>query len=187
MNVVNYLKLNSFEKLKSEYAINVKEYPDDGLVVLDYSNTSPEKHPIVKECRGLVITSDYDIVSRGFDRFFNYNETKIVKPNLDDVCYAMAKYDGSLIKLYKFNGKWYVSTRRTPFADCPIYGSNTTYQQAVFEALEIENENELQKMCENYHLNDKFTYILELTGKNNQIITKYHPNKYQLWFIAWIK
>lgn len=75
MNVVNYLKLNSLEKLKSQYSIKVKEHPD-GLVVLDYTPRSPENHPIVKECRGLIISSNYEIVSRGFDRFFNYNEKK---------------------------------------------------------------------------------------------------------------
>lgn len=72
--------------------------------------------------------------------------------HLEDVCNSMTKDEGSLIKLYKLNGKCRVSTRRTQFANC-------------FNYL-------------------KFTYILELTGKNNQIIAKYRPDKYKFWFIA---
>lgn len=183
MNVVNYLKLNSLEKLKSEYSIKVKEYPEDGLVVLNYTAASPEKSPIVKECRGLILSSDYEIVSRGFDRFYNYNEKLAGKPNMQAECYAMEKIDGSLIKLYKFNGKWCISTRGSAFAECPIYGSTTTYQQAIFEALDLD-ENGFQEMCANFKFNEKFTYILELTGKLNRILTEYNPNKYELWFIS---
>lgn len=183
MNVVNYLKSNSLEKLKSQYSIKVKEYPENGLIVLNYTNPSPEKSPIVKECRGLILSSDYEIVSRGFDRFFNYNEKSAAKPNMGAECYATEKIDGSLIKLYKFNGKWCISTRGTAFAECIIYESTTTYQQAIFEALNID-ENGFQEMCENWNLNDKLTYILELTGKCNRVLTEYNPNKYELWFIS---
>lgn len=183
MNVVNFLKSNSLEHLKSQYSIKVKEYVEEGLIVLNYGNSSQEKHPIVKECRGLILSSKYEVVSRGFDRFFNFNEKSAEKPDLFAECFAMEKIDGSLIKLFKFKDKWCISTRGTAFGECHIYASDTTYRQAVLEALGID-EDGFQEMCKNYHFNENYTYVFELTGKNNRIVTEYNPNKYELWFLS---
>ena len=69
MNVVDYLKMHSLEKLKNEFGIVVKEYPD--LYVLNYDQIeSPKLNDIVRECRGLILDKDYNIALRSFDRFF---------------------------------------------------------------------------------------------------------------------
>ena len=42
--------------LESEFGIQVKEYPEEGLYVFNYSQIeSPKMHPIVMECRGLIL------------------------------------------------------------------------------------------------------------------------------------
>lgn len=188
-NVVEFLKSNSVAKLKSEYSIKVKKYSHENLLVLNYTNGSPNKHPITKECRGLILSSDYRIISRSFDRFYNYNENvqrKNREQNVKDEDYfTIEKIDGSIIKVYRYNGEWQVSTRGTAFAECTIGRTTTTYKQAVCEALNLRDDcDKFQDFCENNNLNDEYTYIFELTGKANRIVTEYNPHKYQLWLLG---
>lgn len=191
MNVVEYLKSNSLDQLKLEYSLKVKQYPELSLIVLNYL-TNSKKSSIPNECRSLILTTDGKVISRSFDRFFNYNEGGRVLHN-DDECYAIEKIDGSLIKIYHYNGMWNVSTRGTAFAECSIADTDTTYKQAVFEALELigskeainDNAEELfQNFCRDCNMNIEFTYILELTGKSNHIVTQYNPHKYELWLLG---
>lgn len=194
MNVVNFLKANSLDQLKSHFSIKVKEYIDEGLIVLNYTIFSSENDPIAKECRSLILTiPDYKIVSRSFDRFLNYNEMSARVADTTDVndgkCYAKEKIDGSLIKFYQFNGEWYVSTRGMAYAEGEINRTSgttipVTYKQAVYESLDISNDIEFQQFCQTHNLNGSYTYILELTGKDNRIITEYNPNKYELWLLG---
>lgn len=191
MNVVNFLKSNSLDRLKSEYPLRIKQYPEQGLIVLNYL-TSSKKSSIPNECRGLILSTDYKVISRSFDRFYNYNEGDSVLHN-DDECYAIEKIDGSLIKIYHFNNMWHVSTRGTAFAECTVANTDTTYKHAVFEALELINsvdtnteqaEERFQQFCQDCNMNTEYTYIFELTGKSNHIVTQYNPQKYELWMLG---
>lgn len=192
MNVVNFLKSNSLDQLKTQYSIKVKEYPEHGLIVLNYKTHSPQKDPITKECRGLILSADYKVVSRAFDRFFNFNEMGKEWCNQGE-CFAMEKIDGSLIKFYKFDGKWHISTRGTAFGECFIGKTTNTYKQATYEALGVIStavdideriDDKFQQFCKDCNMNDRYTYILELTGKNNRIVTEYNPDKYELWLLG---
>lgn len=191
MNVVNFLKSNSLDLLKSEYPLKVNEYSEQGLIVLNYIHTA-KKSLLSNECRGLILSTDFKVISRAFDRFFNYNEYDGAK-RFTSECYAIEKIDGSLIKIYNFNGTWHISTRGTAFAECTVAETKTTYKQAVFEALSVINaddvideqaEEKFQEFCQNCEMNIENTYILELTGKSNRVVTEYNPDKYELWFLG---
>jgi hypothetical protein len=60
MRVIEYLKEYGVENLKQEFGIIVKEY--DELLVLNYSQLN--LHPIVMECRGLILDKQFNFVSR---------------------------------------------------------------------------------------------------------------------------
>jgi hypothetical protein len=64
------------EKLKEELGIKFKIYHEDGIVILNYDQIeSPKSHPIVIECRSLILNIyTLGVVSRKFDRFFNHGE-----------------------------------------------------------------------------------------------------------------
>ena len=68
----------AFEQLTEQLAIKVKHYPEEGIVLLDYHMIdSPKMNPVVIECRSLILHFDtFEVVSRKFDRFFNYLEVK---------------------------------------------------------------------------------------------------------------
>ena len=78
MEVVNLFKNKGYNKAKSyletELGITVKEY--DNIIILNYSQIdSPKYNDIVNECRSLILDKNtYHVLSRSFDRFYNYNE-----------------------------------------------------------------------------------------------------------------
>ncbi len=103
MKVIEYLKLNGLNDLQSNYNIKVKKYKEEGLIVLNYDQVFSPKNILTDECRGLILDLNYNLVSRAFDRFYNYGERN--QDSLKSKFQVYEKIDGSLIKIY-FYKKW---------------------------------------------------------------------------------
>ena len=151
--------------------IQRKHYPDVGLSVLNYHQClSPADDPVVRECRSLILNDKFEVVSRAFDRFFHLQEEKI--PIDWKKAVVQEKLDGSLVKLYFFDKtqRWELSTRSTAFAEGRLHrDANETYRDYILKAAGI-TESELQAL----KINPKFTYIFEVVGPENRIVTPYH-------------
>ena len=180
MKVIEYLKSNGVKSLEQEYSVIVKEYDD--LYVLNYDQIeSPKTSDIVKECRGLILDKQFNVVSRSFDRFFNYGEAGCCKDLDITKCSIYEKIDGSLIKIYCYKGIWYVSTRGTAFAETSVSDFGITFKELVFKALGVYSEDEFQFECGNCLFEDN-TYMFEVTSRENRVVTRY--GGYDLWFLA---
>lgn len=178
MKVVKYIKENGLEKLNQEFGVITKIYPE-GLIVLNYDQINSPKNEITNECRGLILDKEFNVVSRSFDRFFNYGENFATFNPETSVAYE--KVDGSLIKIYNWEGIWYVSTRGTAFAESGVNGWDITFKDMVFKALGCNTEEDFQNKCDNW-LACSRTYIFEVTGVENRVVTRY--SGYDLWFLA---
>lgn len=179
MKVIEYLKENGTEKLTAEFGVIVKKYEDAQLLVLDYDQINSPKNDITSECRGLILDYDHNIVSRSFDRFFNYGENFATFNPATAVAYE--KVDGSLIKIYNWKGVWYVSTRGTAFAESGVNGWDITFKDMVLKALSLRDEDDFQTHCDTW-LEESRTYIFEVTGVQNRVVTRYEGES--LWFLA---
>lgn len=171
MNVIKYLNENSLAFLVTQFSISVNEWQDkDGqmLYVLNYDQIeSPKNHPITNECRSLVVTYQDDgwyIVSRSFDRFFNYGETQeeydITKMT------AYEKVDGSIVSLFYWKGDWLYRTRSMIMPTSSVNGWDTTWKDLIEPVL-------LEKGFKDYLHNPDMTYIFEVVGRENRVVTKY--------------
>lgn len=184
MNVIKYLKENGIEKLKSDFKIKVREYPD--LIVLNYDQLdSPKLDPIVIECRMLILDKAFNVVARSFNRFFNLNETKFSKVHeLTDEYSVFEKRDGSLIGIYFHNGKWNTSTKSTAYGEMIVGISRDTswktFHELILIALEL-TEEEFQNNC-NSNLDKNECYIFELTSPMKTVVKEY--NDYQMTFLC---
>lgn len=180
MKVQEYLRVHGVESLREELGIIVKEYED--LLVLNYNQIeSPKTHPIVMECRGLILDRGFNVVSRSFGRFFNLGEAPETQAHLDwskAVCHE--KVDGSLIKIYHFQDEWYVSTRGTAFAESACNFGETFYA-LVLKSLGLKYDEEFKYLCERY-LDTEWTYIFELTSVENRVVKRYEG--YTLHYLA---
>lgn len=182
MQVIEYLKQYGLDKLTEEFAIKVKKYDEEGLIVLNYDQIdSPKTHPIVMECRSLIVDNNFDIVSRSFDRFFNVGEAPDTQQHLDmDKAEVFDKIDGSLIKIYWYGGEWNIATRGTAFAESTVNGFDVTFRELVLKALGMD-ANEFQEKFDLY-CNPANTYICEVTSVENRVVRKY--NGYNLYYLA---
>ncbi len=178
MQVIEYIKNNGLESLNTDFGIDIKEYDD--LIVLNYNQiNSPKTHPVVMECRALILDKQYNVVSRSFDRFFNLGEVN-TKLDLDNsVVYEKA--DGSLINIYfnPYDYRWEISTRKSAYAEVP-HTTGGTFREKVLEALGL-TEEEFQFCC-NIILGEGITYIFEFIGYINRHVTQYSKN--ELVFLA---
>jgi hypothetical protein len=176
LNVQKYLlNRGTFEQIKEELGISAKFHPDLPLVILNYSQiNSPKLNPIVRECRGLVLNSQtFEIVSRSFNRFFNWGEVVEEQDNFDFSDFVIqSKEDGSLIQIYWFQDKWRVNTRNT-FGDMLIDCVDFTWEQLVLKILRVNSIDELG-------LDKTLSYTCELCSPYNKIVRKYEPSVYLL-------
>lgn len=183
MQVIEFIKEKGTKALTEELGISVKI--DGDIMILNYSQIdSPKTHPIVTECRSLFLHKDsLDVISRGFDRFLNYGEGLNVMPEIDwSKAQAFEKMDGSLIKIYWYNGLWRVATRGTAFAETDCMGHGITFRELVWKALGVVTSEEFQDLCDNACLNPYITYLFELTSFENRVVTRYEGT--QLHFLA---
>lgn len=183
MQVIEFIKKNGLEALTEQLAISVKKVDD--LLVLNYNQIdSPKTDPLVMECRSLILESDtLKVVSRSFDRFFNYGEALNVMPEIDwNKAVAYEKVDGSLIKIYCYKGHWYISTKGTAYGESDCMGYGVTFQELVWKALGVKNDYEFQQKCIDANLWDEATYIFELTSVENRVVKRYEG--YKLYFLA---
>jgi hypothetical protein len=176
MLVQEYLRTKSLKDLTAELGIQVRrhtKYPN--LVGLCYWNvTSPYYHPIVTECRGLILdeANDWNVVAYPFDRFYNYGEE--CAEDIDFYhSYAFTKLDGSLIIMYHYNHEWMIGTTGSPDAGGTILDWNITFSDLAWC---VFNE-------EHYKLSDldvNYTYMFELCTPFNKVVVPHSSNSLTL-------
>lgn len=160
----------SLEDLTAELGIKAQKHDTLPLVILNYDQIdSPKTHPIVRECRGLVLRSDtYELVARGFARFFNWGEVADEMPLFDFTDFVVhTKEDGSLVLLYYFDGKWMANTRGS-FAQLKLEPHDFTWQEAFCKAMKIKSLDELSDILEK-----EITYVCEFCSPFNKVVRRY--------------
>lgn len=169
MNVIKYLNTYGLESLKSEYFIKVTEDTERNLFVLNYDQIdSPKNHPITNECRSLVVTySDgmWSVVSRSFDRFFNYGE---IQEDTHDITKMTAyeKVDGSVVSLFYWKGEWIYRTRSMIMPETTVNGWDKSWKDLIEPVL-------LGKGFYDFNHTPSWTYIFEVVGVENRVVTRY--------------
>lgn len=162
-----------------DLAIKVTKHPELPLAIYNYDQivSRPKTHPIVRECRGLVLHSEtHDLVARAFPRFFNWGELadELDQFNWSD-CVAHDKEDGSLCILYNFNGQWHANTRGS-FALDQMQFQSLTWRQGFCAAMGVQSLRDLDGV-----LDLSLTYVCEFVSPWNKVVRAYsEPRMYLL-------
>lgn len=159
--------LDALSRLNEATGVKHSIYADT-LVVLNYCQINSKKtSAIAQECRSLVLEmGTWDIVSRSFDRFFNYGEEPCPALN-PTFLMAHEKVDGSLIGVFKYRRVWMYRTRSVIMPVGEINGwDKVTWGSHIEKAL----GNNWQAMADTFV--DR-TFIMELTSRENKVVTKY--------------
>lgn len=166
-------KLNSTWTELESLHIKIQRYGE--LFSLNYCQIySPRFHEIADKCRGLIVDKNLNIISRSFDRFYNYGESGENFSLPLSTTKIMEKIDGSLIKIYWYDNQWNISTRSNPFGNNYVGDYLFTYAELV--------KNTLGVSLNNLSLNNEYTHIFELVSPYNKVVTNYgkQPKLYYL-------
>lgn len=164
---INNDPIRNLEALKMNLGIEYKIHPNSPLVILDYCQlNSPKTHPVVKECRGLVLElGTWEVIAKGFDRFFNLGEALELTEKFNwDNFYAKTKEDGSYIMLYHYKDDWYVKTRNS-FGDGKLQDTNLTWKQLFLSTLKSSKWL--------YEFDKNNVGIFELCSTYNKVVRHY--------------
>lgn len=177
LEVQKFLLNNSPEKLVEDFAIKINDYPEDGIMMLNYNMIdSPKTHPITMECRSLILSRNtYEVISRKFDRFFNLGENPEFYTDFDfENCYIMEKVDGSLTSVYwnPNTTKFEISTRSQAKAEL-IHEVGGSWRNMILNAFGFNSEEEFQNYFANISDSKTITFIFEFVSPLNRIVTPY--------------
>jgi len=160
----------NFQELTDKFGIVVNKNLSDNRIILNYHQIDSYKqrfHPIICECRGLVLNSEsFNVIAKPFNRFFNIGE------NPSDSNFNWTKFetyekvDGSLILCYYWNSQWRVNTRNSYGDGLITPDFDQTWSQLVFEILKRENVNLDDLNC-------NLCYVLELCSRYNKVVRDY--------------
>ena len=114
----------------------------EGLQLFCYINCDPSDESLVKQCRGVVFNNQ-EIVMRAFPYTIEYQQTETDNINstissiLKD-CRVFDSYEGTLIRMFYFNGKWFTCTHRKLNAFRSKWASKESFGTAFKKALVSE-------------------------------------------------
>jgi hypothetical protein len=170
LEVQKYLLSRSLEELSAELAINVTPHASLPMAILNYDQIgSPKTHPIVRECRALVLdTRTWAVVAKSFSRFFNWGEVETEMGDFDFSDFVVqSKEDGSLVLIYHYDGQWHVNTRGT-FGGEPLRGSNGTWRDAICRAMNLTDDADFDR-----YFDRDCAYVGEFCSPWNKVVRRY--------------
>ena len=121
--------IEKLRKLESEGLITLRPHNDLLLLIANYTPDVQydrlwDEHPLLKQCRGLIVDEDGAVIARPFPKFFNYEE-HLEFDDLEDIpnepFEVYEKMDGSLGIVFHYRGKWRVATRGSFHSDQADY------------------------------------------------------------------
>lgn len=153
---------------------------ENKLDMFCYVKCNDEDNKLIKQCRGVVF-NDQDIVMKAFPYTTEYNHTESDKIDgflgeFKDWTFYNS-HEGCLIRLFYFNGKWYVSTHRKLNAFKSKWASRESFGTSFKNALVSEEEcNSAFKasLPDGDNILDRFQSILD-TSKQYMFLV--HNNK----------
>lgn len=171
LELQKFIKENrNWEELLAAPPYNLNISHKDSLVLFKYnqiaSNFSLE---VVKEARGTILEDGtFNVICYPLYKFFNYGETNAAQLDWKNGVSCQEKVDGSLIKVFYYDGEWRVATNGTIDArdadlDCIGYKNF----RELFDAAAQRVGLDLNELCLDY------TYVFELYGPFNRIVVPY--------------
>lgn len=169
--LINYLNSNGLEYFCNEYSVKAARHNKySNLVLLKYDQiNSPMNVEMVQICRGIILdeNKNWSVVSRSYDKFFNYGEGKAKEINWS-TANILEKLDGSLHTLFFYDNKWQVCTLGLPDASGNVYSYDFTFADLFWKTW-----NDLNYELPDANIFGKFSFMFELMTPFNTVVIKH--------------
>lgn len=182
-NVESLLKeSNSFEKIKEivqESGIEVRECSDEllnNLYLLVSDKNNNQLSPLQMECNGLILEKETNkVVCMCQNKFIHINQDSSQVEQIEGLKTRYSRFrmeyceDGTVIRLYHYNGSWYTATTRCIDARKSYWSSDKTFNDMFWEIFNSSNYD-INLLDTNY------TYSFILIHKENRIVVHHKYN-----------
>ena len=163
----------------------LKESPDfENLVLVHYTDDSDVSNPVVGQSRGIIIDKHSNkVVCHTFSKSVDPATTAVemmpheiehrvsVAPmNFNELARCEYSYDGTQIKLYRYNQEWRVATTRSINAFRSKWSSSKSFGEMFEDAID-QYPGFMER------LNPEYVYAFVLMHPDNQIVVKYDRPK----------
>ena len=172
LDLIKQYPIEIVKEMMNEKAVSVSW--DGDLYIFNYGAAPDFSDPYVCEARGIIIdVVRQEVVCRGFDKFFNFSESYAASIDWESAK-VQEKVDGSIIKLYWYDGSW-------RFATNSVINARNSHVSEINANLGgvYHNFDELIRAAENYgsipfeKLDKNATYIFELVSPYNHVVIHY--------------
>lgn len=169
LNSYNICDYNTLKQYLSNINIKFKENNNLFLMYQEQDETNFNDNLLIRNCLGLICRIDtLKIVCYSFNRCVEFNNGFNPIINLDNFRLEKA-YEGSLMRVYFYDNKWNISTKRCLDANNAYWISDKSFYELFIECLPT-NFNIYDILNKNY------CYSFLLCHPNNNIITKDKPH-----------
>jgi len=176
LEIISYIKDNpDWENMIAASPCCVKTKREGSFVLLKYDQIRSDMTlPLVRECRGIILDESrgYHPVCVPFFKFGNFGESYV--PEIDwSTARVQEKLDGSLIKLWNYNGQWHVSSngeidaRNAHINSALLTGTRQVELYTLFFEAWDKTGVRIESLDKNY------TYMFELTSPHNRVVVRY--------------
>ena len=114
---------------------------ENNISLFCYDTCNDTDDDLVKSCRGIAFSGD-DLIFKGFPYTYEFTQKKnhetINNLLTNNLCSIYDSFEGTLLRMFCFNNKWYLSTNRKLDANKSKWGSKTTFGDYFKQALEYE-------------------------------------------------
>lgn len=129
---------------------------------------------IVQECRGIILdeNDNWRVVSRAFDKFFNYQESLAAEIDWS-TAKVQEKLDGSMMVVYPYKDEWLVQSSGSPDASGNVGSESYTFAELFWQTAKecgLDLPPTQHGLC--------FTF--ELMTPHNRVVVPYTKSKITL-------
>ena len=136
---------------------------DNGLMLAHFETCTNTSSQEIKDKRGIITTLDGTVVCKTFPFIEEYTPVEVKNLEIKNLRF-FDSHEGTLLRLYNYNNKWFLSTHKKIDAFDSYWGSRDSFGQLFINALqyelkegkEINTENTFDNYC--FKLDSKKSY-----------------------------
>lgn len=177
-----FREAGSFDKIKeiaNDSGIDVRECSSDvlnNLYLLVADKNSNVLSPLQMECNGLIFEKETNkLVCMSQNKFIHINKDSSQVEQIESLKSRYSRFrmeyceDGTVIRLYHYNGQWYTATTRCIDARKSYWSSDKTFDDMFWEIFNASS-------YDISNLDTNYTYSFILIHKENRIVVNHKYN-----------
>ena len=173
---ISELSNKSFDEFKSKLSekssnIFLKEWEDNNLFMVtnNFTKNNQNLSVLERECRSIIMSkSPLKVVCYTYDDiYYNQDAKDYLIKNIECEKVIQECFEGTLLSVYFYNGRWNIGTRRCIDASKSIWTSNKSYFDMFLECINVEFEDFTS------YLKEENNYYFVLVHYQNKHIVDY--------------